>query len=221
MRALSAYLAALLSIGAIMHAETVTFDTDQRGALPAGWSTAMTHSGGEPRWEVIADESAPSKPNVLAQLSNDKTNGRYPLAVYDRATIKDGDVSVRCKCVSGEVDQACGIVWRYRDPDNYYIVRANALENNVVLYKVEGGKRQPLPPKGLPADTYGVKQPVPAGQWNRLRVTFQGSLMTVFFNADEKLFEVEDETFRDGGKVGLWTKADSVTYFDAFQFDSK
>jgi hypothetical protein len=204
-----------------MRGDTITFEKDKPGALPAGWSSAMTHSGGEPRWEVIPDDSAPSTRNVLAQLSDDKTNGRYPLAIYDTATIKDGEVSVRCKSLAGTVDQACGIVWRYRNPDNYYIVRANALENNVVLYKVEGGKRQPLSPKGFPPDTYGIKHPVPAGQWNHLRVTFQGSLMTVFFYSDEKLFEVEDETFKEAGKVGLWTKADSVTYFDAFHFEGK
>jgi hypothetical protein len=218
--ALSVCVLAFLSVGVVMHGKTIRFDKDTRGALPAGWSAAMTHSGGEPRWEVIADGSAPSRSNVLAQLSDDKTNGRYPLAIHDKATIKNGSVSVRCKAVSGEVDQACGIVWRYRDADNYYIVRANALENNVLLYKVENGQRQPLTPNGMPPDTYGLKHPVPAGQWNPLRVTFRGTRMTVFFNGDEKLFEVDDTTFSEAGKVGLWTKADSVTFFDDFRFDS-
>ncbi len=204
----------------IVTAETVKFDKVKLGTLPSGWISAMTHSGDDPRWETIVDDSAPDKRQVLAQLSNDRTSGRFPLAVYEKASIKDGEVSVRCKAVSGQVDQACGVVWRYRDPNNYYITRANALENNVVLYKVENGERKSLAPKGLASRAYGVKHPVPSGQWNELRVTFQANLMTVFFSG-EKLFEVEDTTFSEAGKLGLWTKADSVTYFDDFQFRGK
>lgn len=129
--------------------------------------------------------------------------------------MQNGEVSVRCKSISGEVDQACGLVWRYRDPNNYYITRANALENNVVIYKVQDGERRSLAPKAQPSRAYGVKHPVPSGQWNELRVKFQGSLMTVFLNG-QQLFEVEDSTFGDAGKVGLWTKADSVTYLTTF-----
>lgn len=204
----------------IMNAETLKFDKTKLGTLPPSWSAAMTHAGGEPKWEVIADTSSPTTRLVLAQLSVDKTSGRFPLAIYEKASMKDGEVSVRCKPVSGQVDQACGVVWRYRDANNYYIARANALENNVVLYKVENGERKSLAPKGLASRAYGVKHPVPSGQWSELRVGFRENLMTVYFNR-EKLFEVEDSTFLDAGKVGLWTKADSVTYFDEFRFSGK
>ena len=197
--------------------ETVTFEKANPGAPPSTWVLAMTHTGGEPRWEIIDDIAEGRKTKVLAQLSQDRTSGRFPLAIYDRARLRDGEIRVRCKSVSGEVDQACGIVWRYRDPNNYYIARANALENNVVLYKVQDGERKALAPKGLPSRAYGVKHPVPSGEWNELRVRFRGNLMTVFFNKQE-LFQVEDGTFRGAGKVGLWTKADSVTYFDDFRF---
>jgi hypothetical protein len=108
----------------------------------------MTHKGGPPKWEVFEDNSAPSKPNVLAQVSNDRTAGRFPLAIWDRASVKDGVLTVKFKAVSGGVDQGAGLVWRYRDANNYYIVRANALEDNVVLYKVENGERRSLAPKG-------------------------------------------------------------------------
>jgi hypothetical protein len=114
--------------------------------------------------------------------------------------------------VSGTVDQAAGIVWRYKDKDNYYIVRANARENNVVLYKVENGRRTDLPLKGE-GRTYGKKETVPSGQWSTLRILVRGNLFEVYHNG-KKLYEVEDDTFKDAGKVGLWTKADSVTYFD-------
>lgn len=127
----------------------------------------------------------------------------------------NGEVSVLFKAVEGQVDRAAGIVWRYQGPNNYYIVRANALENNVVLYKVENGVRLSLAPKGLPSRAYGVKHEVPSGKWHTLRVVFQDGLFTVFFN-DERLFQVEDQTFRQAGRAGLWTKADSLTYFADF-----
>jgi hypothetical protein len=180
----------------------------------------MTHKGGAPKWEIVRDDSAPSKPNVLGQLSQDVTGGRFPLAVYDKASIKNGTLSVKFKAISGGVDQAAGLVWRYKDPDNYYIVRANALEDNVVLYKVANGERIALAPKGSPSKTYGVKHKVPKLTWSTLSVTFQGNVYTVSLEG-QKLFEVEDSTFAFAGKVGVWTKADSVTYFDDFQIEGK
>jgi hypothetical protein len=196
-------------------AETITFDNVKPGALPPGWTSAMTHNGGAPRWEVRSDDTAPSKPNVLAQLSDDRTSGRFPLAIYEKASVKDGEVSVKCKPISGRGDQACGIVWRYRDPNNYYIVRSNALENNIVLYKVENGERKSIAPKGTPSRTYGVKHPVPKAAWSEMRVSFSANRIAVSFNG-KQVFEAEDSTFAGAGKVGLWTKADSVTYFDDF-----
>lgn len=197
-------------------AETISFDRARVGPIGKGWSVAMTHEGGAPRWEVLADASAPSRPNVLAQTSADNTSGRFPLAVYDRAKLTNGWVSVRFKPVSGERDQAAGMVWRYKDPENYYIVRANALEDNVVVYKVEGGKRISLEPKGTPSRTYGVRRRVPKGVWSVLKVRFQGTSFTVFFDSAQ-IMTVDDGTFQGAGKTGLWTKADSVTYFDDFQ----
>ena len=156
---------------------------------------------------------------MLAQLSDDRTSGRFPLAIYDGAEMTDGAIAVRFKPVSGRVDQAAGLVWRYGDANNYYIVRANALEDNVVLYKVENGRRSPLGPIGR-SDDYGVKHTVPAEQWSTLAVAFQGTRFTVSFDG-EKLFEVDDSTFSGPGRVGLWTKADSVTYFDGFEIEER
>src|SRR3954453_14579645 len=119
----------LLFATAACRGETINFDSASPGTMPRGWTVAMTHAGGAPRWEVLKDDSAPSKPNVFAQVSTDVTAGRFPIAVYGRRRIADGRVSVRFKTVSGSVDQAAGLVWRYRDAQNYYIVRANALED--------------------------------------------------------------------------------------------
>jgi hypothetical protein len=208
-------LCSLFVLDSLALAEVIRFEADKLGTLPRGWSVAMTHDGGAPRWEIVQDKSAPSPPYVLAQLSRDRTAGRFPLAIWDRVAILNGSVSVAFKTVDGAVDQAAGIVWRYQDPNNYYIVRANALENNVVLYKVENGVRLSIAPKGLPSRSYGVKHDIPRGQWNTLRIEFQGGSFVVFLNG-ERLFDAEDQAITNAGKTGLWTKADSVTYFDEF-----
>ena len=210
----------LVGITNMAGAETIRFDSDPAGKSPDGWTITMTHQGGAPKWSVIKDRAAPSPPNVFAQLSNDGTSSRFPLAIFDGFNAVDGSVRVKSKAISGKADQTAGLVWRFRDPDNYYIARANALENNVVLYKVEYGKRTPLAPRGAPPNTYGVKHPVPSGTWCELGVEFRGNLFPVVFNG-QKLFEVEDLTFPGGGKVGLWTKADSVTCFDDFSYERK
>ena len=206
----------LLAAASIGRGENINFDNATVGALPAGWMVAMTHTGGAPSWVVLKDDSAPSKPNVLAQVSTDRTAGRFPLAIWDRVSLKDGTLTVKFKAVSGTVDQGAGLVWRYLDANNYYIVRANALEDNVVLYKVQKGERVSLEPKGAVSNTYGVKHRVPKQTWSTLSVSFHGSLFTVSLD-NQKLFEIEDSTFTGAGKTGLWTKSDSVIYFDDFQ----
>lgn len=207
----------LVVVTLLSGAELINFDDAKPGTLPAGWTIAMTHQGGPPKWEVLQDSSAPSKPNVLAQVSNDRTAGRFPLAIWDGAIVKDGTVAVRFKTVSGIVDQGAGLVWRYRDAGNYYIVRANALENNIVLYKVQNGERVSLSPKGAVSNSYGVKHRVPKGAWTALRVDFERDLFSMSLDG-EKLFDVQDSTFPTAGKTGLWTKSDSVIYFDDFEF---
>ena len=196
-------------------AEVIRFDNCVAGKLPSGWTVALTHDGAPPQWEIVQDQTAPTPPCVLAQVSRDSTAGRFPLAIWEKTTIRDGEVSVAFKTVDGSIDQAAGIVWRYQNPNNYYIVRANALENNVVLYKVENGVRLSIAPKGLPSRSYGVKHEIPRGKWNTLKIAFKDSSFAVFFNG-ERLFETEDGAFTQAGKTGLWTKADSLTYFDEF-----
>ena len=146
---------------------------------------------------------------MLAQTSTDTTDYRFPLCIYDQLTAKDVTLSVRFKAVSGKVDQAAGLVARFRDKDNYYIVRANALEDNVRLYKVVGGSRKQFA---------GTKAKVSSGEWHALKLAVKGKHFQVFFD-DKLLFEADDDTFKDVGKVGLWTKADSVTYFDDLKIE--
>ena len=199
-------------------AGAINFGSDTPGTVPKGWSAFMTHPGGAPKWEVVADKTAPSKkPYVVGQTSQSPDDNRFPLLIYDDSNLKDGEVSVAFKPISGKIDQGAGVVWRYKDPDTYYIARANALEDNVVLYKVEKSQRIPLPPVGQPSNTYGIAHRIPTGVWSTLRVTFQDSLFTVYVNGD-KIFDVDDKTFTDPGRVGLWTKSDSAIYFDNFAF---
>ena len=203
----------MLTAAALAKAKTWSFDKEKVQELPSGWLSEHTGQGSKGNWKVVADPTALSKPNVLAQLSDDATNYRFPLAIVEKANYKDVVLSVRFKAISGTRDQGAGLVWRFRDANNYYIVRANALENNVVLYKVQEGMRISLAPKGTSEKTYGVKTRVQSNTWNQLGVQVKGSLFTVSLNG-QKLFEVEDNTFTEAGKIGLWTKADSVIYFD-------
>lgn len=198
--------------GQLPSRRVIDFESDKVGQPPASFSSALTGSGRPGVWVVREDESAPERGNVLAQTDADRTSYRFPVTVFNDVTSKDVDLSVRFRPVSGGVDQAAGLVWRYQDANNYYIVRANALEGNVVLYKVENGKRTDLPLKGS-GRTYGKKADVPKGKWSQMGVTARGSLFTVSING-EGLYEVEDVTFTGAGKAGVWTKADSITYFD-------
>ena len=206
--------AAASLIASMALAETINFDNAEAGKPPPGWTATKTGRG-EPKWTVEKDDAAPSKPNVLKQ-SGEAT---YPVALKDDTSLKDGFVEVKFKAVSGSEDQAGGVVWRAKDADDYYICRANALEDNVVLYKTVAGKRSSLPIVGRKGG-YGVKEKVAPQTWHTLRVEFAGNRFTVIFNG-KKLFTVEDGTFTDAGKVGVWTKADSVTLFDDFSYGQK
>jgi len=196
---------------ASLAAQTVLdFDTAAVGTLPPDFSTALTGGGGPVTWVVKEEPSAPSGGKVLAQTSTDTTDYRFPLCVYEKGIARNVEVTVRFKAVSGKVDQAAGLVARFRDKDNYYIVRANALENNVRLYKVVGGNRKQFAGKNVQ---------VSAGAWHALKLAAQGNHFTVFFD-DTRLFEADDDTLPQPGEVGLWTKADSVTYFDDLTIES-
>ena len=220
-RQLSGWVRVLLCIvlaatiaGALDAGFVADFEAMQTGQPPDGFSTALTGGGGPPRWSIQEDPTAPSGNKVLVQTTSDDTRTRFPVCIYADFTGKDLELSVAFKPISGRVDQAAGLVWRYRDAENYYVVRANALEDNVVLYKVENGKRSDLKPKGVWLFSYGKQAPVPAQRWSTLRVAVRGPEFSVSLNG-EHLFEVEDATFSDPGKVGVWTKADSVTAFDS------
>jgi hypothetical protein len=187
------------------------FENYQVNQLPSGWS--QYHAGaGASNWKIL-DENGN---NVLAQLQNDNKDGSiFNIVVNDEISAKDMVLTVRIKGITGRHDQGGGLIWRFIDEKNYYIVRENPLENNVVLYKVEKGTRTDLPlvDKGR---TYGVPVAKLGNGWNTLKLEVKGDLFTVYLN-NKELFKVKDTTFPNAGKIGLWSKSDAASYFDDYE----
>jgi hypothetical protein len=173
------------------------------GALPPDFTGGRTGHGAPGQWSVIADASAAGG-RAIAQTSADRTDYRFPLAIYQPIEVANVEVAIRFKAVSGRGDQAGGIALRLTSPDNYYVVRANALEDNVRFYRVVKGERQQLA-------SATVK--VAPGQWHALTIRAEGTRFSIGFDS-KPLFQATDATFVGAGKVALWTKADSVTHFD-------
>lgn len=184
----------------------ISWSATKPGVLPEGFVTALTGKGGPVAWSVQEDASVSSR-HVLAQTSTDTTDYRFPLAIYQPVSATNVDVSVRFKAVAGRVDRAGGLVVRLSDPDNYYVVRANALEDNVNFYRVVKGSRREI---------QGASASVPSDTWHELGLKAEGDRFTISFNG-RMLFAATDNAFPNSGKIGLWTKADSVTRFDALK----
>lgn len=181
----------------------VGFDDGTVGKLPPGWLGGVTGEG-SPKWTVAADASAPSQPNVLKQSGA----GTYPWCVKKDVALADGFVEMKFKPVAGSEDQAGGVVWRWQDSDNYYVARANALEDNVTIYHTVKGRR-------VSFESADVK--VAGNTWHTLRVDFSAYHFTVTFDGKVAI-KADDDTFKKAGAVGVWTKSDSVTLFDDFNY---
>ncbi len=191
----------ILSVALRVQDFNENFDSGPVGQLPAGWSAAFGS------WAVANDGAN----KVLYQTAKSR-GSQFNRVAADKSSFQDGSLSVRLKAVAGREDQGGGLMWRYRNADNYYLVRANPLEKNVVLYKVQDGRRTDLPLVGK-GKTYGMNAPMASNRWHTLKITAQGELFTVFWD-NKPLYQVRDNTFSGQGKVGLWTKADSQTMFD-------
>ena len=179
------------------------FDQNVVGQAPSGFTSYASGDGPAGKWVVQEMGGAPSGRQVVVQTDADATRNRYPVLIADKGEYADLHVSVKGKAISGKVDQGIGLVFRFRDPKSYYVVRANALENNFRLYKMVDGRRQQF----AEADVQ-----VASGQWHSLRAVAQGDHIVCYFNG-QKLIDTYDAAYSKG-KVGLWTKADSVTAFD-------
>lgn len=196
----------ILGMATVMSADTVSFDNFKIGAPPPGWTATKTGTG-DAKWTIEKDDTAPSKPNVLKQSGQ----ATYPVCIKDDTSLQDGFVEVKFKPISGKEDQAGGLIWRAKDPNNYYVARANALEDNVTVYDTVNGRR---------TERKRVNMKVAGNQWHTLRVDFQANHITVTLDG-KKAIDWDDATYKDAGKVGVWTKADSVTLFDDFNYGAK
>lgn len=206
MFAITRIFVAVILLAAASQADASHFDDATPGAQPPGWICTKTGTG-TPNWTVVADETAPSKPNVLKQAGA----ATYPVALKSGTNLKDGFVEVKFRPVSGKEDQAGGVIWRAKDADSYYVARANALEANLTIYHTIKGKRVAFK---------NASVPVKSGEWHTLRVDFAGTTFVVTFDG-RQLIEASDDSFPEAGMVGLWTKADSVTLFDDFSYGAK
>jgi len=193
-------VAALLVSSAAAMAGQIDFDGAAVGSVPAGWTCGATGRG-TPKWTIEADASGGK---VLRQSGR----AAFPWCVKDETAIGDGWVEARFRALAGREDQAGGVVWRFKDGDNYYVARANALERNVSLYYTAQGKRHTIEYKDAP---------VAKDRWQTLRVEFKGTSIRVLLEG-KAYIERSDTHITGSGKVGVWTKADSVTEFDNFAF---
>jgi len=176
-------------VRAFASAETVNFDDMKTGAPPTGWTATQTSSGSA---------------NVLKQSGA----ATFPVCIKNDTNLTDGFVEMKFKPVAGKEDQAGGMIWRVQDANNYYVARANALEDNVTIYHTINGKRVAFK---------NINTKVASGVWHTLRVDFAGNKFSVTFDGN-KVIDATDESFANAGKVGVWTKADSVTEFDNFTY---
>ena len=197
-----AFLIALLGTGAAQTA-SYNFEGDSVGKQPGGFTSYATGGGPAGKWVIQEMAGAPSGKHVVVQTDSDPTDTRFPVLIADKGEYGDLDASVRGKTLSGKVDQGIGLIFRFRDPRSYYIVRANALENNFRLYKMVGGRRLQFA---------GADVTVTTAEWHTIRVVARGEHITCSFDG-KQLIDAKDATYTVG-KIGLWTKADSVIAFD-------
>jgi hypothetical protein len=187
---------------------TLLFAKGDLGKVPTGWKVDKTGKGEGSKWEVVADDSTPSKSGfALAQMA-ESPGSMFNLCVADDTDYKDVEASVAFKANKGKNDQGGGIVWRYQDANNYYIARMNPLEDNFRVYKVIDGKRSP--------EFQNAEAKVKAGEWHTIKVKQAGDHIECFLDG-KKYLDVKNNSITKSGKVGLWTKADAQTSFDSFE----
>ena len=196
-----------------IHAETVSsapawnFDREQPGTLPGEFSIGTMFDGRSAGdWQVLATDRAKSPPHVLAQLMGKGAEHAYKVALIKEVIASDLNLQVSFLPISGKADMGGGLIWRAADDRNYYLARANPLEQNIRVYRVENGIRHLLE---------NFNQTIDVRQWHTLRVTHQGCHINVYYD-DKQVFDLCEKTFHTG-MIGLWTKSDAVTYFDDLQ----
>jgi hypothetical protein len=200
--------------------ETVNFDNLKPESIPPHWTPTETHRGPAPRWEIAHDKTAPSHQSVFAQVSRDGSDYEFPLAIYDKVICRDGELSVKFKITGGRKVKTAGIVWRYQDQNNYYLLHFSADEHNIVLFRVENGEARAVPVLGAKAGSFGVSHDVRENEWYVAKVIYRGTQIRVLFG-NRLLFDAVDASLVRQGKTGLWTKAATLAEFDDFKINRK
>ncbi len=179
------------------------------GQIPEGWKVEVTNPKGElSKWEVIIDKTAPSGEKVLGMVDpGDSRGSTFNLCWTDKVSFKDGEIEVKFKAVKGREDQGGGIMWRVQDRNNYYVARFNPLEDNFRIYYVKNSHRRMIK---------SAHVSLPAGKWHTMKIVQKGNHFECYLNG-KKYLSGKDNHFKNAGGVGLWTKADAVTYFDDFK----
>jgi hypothetical protein len=211
-------LAALVAlVGAAAWAEegkerAVKFSKDDVGKVPTGWKAEKTGKGEGSIWKVVVDDTAPSKSGLALAQTAESPSSMFNICVLEDSKYKDVELSMSFKAIAGKKDQGGGFVWRYQDNNNYYICRMNPLEDNYRVYKVVDGKRS--------AQFQDAVAKVPVGEWHTLKVKMEGDHIQCFLDG-KKYLDVKDDSIKEAGKVGLWSKADAHSHFDEFKINGK
>jgi hypothetical protein len=189
---------------------TIKFSKDDLGKVPTGWKAEKTGKGDGSVWKTVEDDTALSKSDYVLAQTAEGPNNLFNVCVLEDSNYKDVELSVSFKPIAGKNDQGGGFVWRYRDKNNYYLARSNPAgkASSFAVYKVENGKRSQFKGISLPK--------VPVGEWHTLKVKMSGDQIECYFDGKKEL-EVKDSTFKEAGKVGLWSKSDAQTRFDGFK----
>jgi hypothetical protein len=202
-------------------ADSVNFDGVKPGTPPPNWSF-IARPANNVRWEVRHDPAAPSRGNVLEKVTPGTMDGDNPVAVFDKDPCRDGDLSVKFRIDGGgrTPTRTAGIVWRYQNPNNYYLLHFSADQKNIVLFSVVNGRYRPVPIVGGQPGTVGVAHDIRVGQWYVVKVMFRGSQVRVLFG-NRRLFEADDKQLDLSGRTGVWTRGRTSASFDDFRVDKK
>jgi hypothetical protein len=201
--------------------QTVNFDNLKPTSFPPYWTAVTTRPQEPARWEVLRDSTAPSRPNVFARVSGVPNNSEDALAVFDKVICRDGDLSVKFRIASGPRRvKAAGLVWRYQDLRNYYLLEFNAGDKNIALARIENGQRHAIPLHGGKPGALEAPHNVQTNQWYVAKVVFRGDSIRVLFD-NRQLFDAIDASLSAPGKTGLWTRGGTEASFDDFRIDRK
>jgi len=200
-------------------ADNVNFDAVSPGHPPPNWSF-VSRSANPVRWEVRHDPGAPSRGNVLEKVTPGSAEGDNPVAVFDKDICRDGDLSVKFRIDGGGRTRTTGIVWRYIDSNNFYLLHFSADQRNIVLFRVRNGKYEPIPVAGAKPGSFGVPHDIRVGQWYVVKVMFRGPQIHVLFG-NRRLFEAQDSLLSEPGRMGVWTRGRTTASFDDFRVDKK